>query len=215
MEDGDDLFDPFPELQPSLYPDDKGPVDNDGHISMPMRRDIEKMKPDFNQTWLQVVSTDDSTPETEHRFKLVNQAIETRTSQLGNTYSEFKKSKAIYEDNLDICNDDPELADNNPKFEKDYDKFKDDEIKLKQLLDELEQLNITKPSLHSNSSSKKAFKDLTSFLEKDQKEPENSKKRKFLETNIGSYLEKQNVLSKSNSDSGSNSDSDSDKTITP
>lgn len=46
----DDIYDPFSELQPSLYPDDGGPVDNDGHILMKMRRDIESIKPEFNQT---------------------------------------------------------------------------------------------------------------------------------------------------------------------
>jgi hypothetical protein len=47
---GDDILDPFPELQPGLFPGDQGPVDNDGHILMEMRRGIEKIKPDFNQT---------------------------------------------------------------------------------------------------------------------------------------------------------------------
>lgn len=83
----DDLFDPFSELQPGLYPNDGGPVDNDGHILMEMRREIESVKQDFSQTWLEPSPYDNC--QTRNQYVWVtcgNCLIEMKQTELGGIY---------------------------------------------------------------------------------------------------------------------------------
>lgn len=108
---------------------------------MQMRRDIELIKPDFSQTWLEPISHDNCYTRNQYIWVTCgNWLIEIKQTELPNVYREFKDSQKLF---YDISGkwDGGDETEEHLQAEKDY---QEKQEKLDLLLDNLELLNKVK-----------------------------------------------------------------------
>lgn len=100
--DIDDPHDPFSDLAGDGYPDNGGPLDNEGNSMTPYRQCLEDNNPKFNASWIEPLSFDNCNTRQEIVWvSALNNLLEYENNKLKDYYEQYTIAKREFENNKD------------------------------------------------------------------------------------------------------------------